>query len=44
MRALIALLFSAFMLAGCGQKGSLYLPGGGNKQHAQPIDMSYQQL
>ncbi|MGI9276668.1 MAG: LPS translocon maturation chaperone LptM [Endozoicomonas sp.] len=26
MRAVIALMFGAFLLAGCGQKGDLYLP------------------
>ncbi|WP_257253950.1 lipoprotein [Endozoicomonas sp. SESOKO3] len=32
MRALIALMFTTLLLAGCGQKGDLYLPKDGDTQ------------
>ena len=41
MRVLIALMFSALMLAGCGQKGDLYLPESGSKLQAQSTNMDY---
>jgi predicted small lipoprotein YifL len=38
MRAVFALMFTTLLLAGCGQKGDLYLPTDGDAQqltHAQ---------
>ena len=32
MRAVLALMFGALLLAGCGQKGALYLPQDGETQ------------
>lgn len=32
MRAMLALMFGALLLAGCGQKGALYLPQDGDPQ------------
>ncbi|WP_256484568.1 lipoprotein [Endozoicomonas sp. 4G] len=32
MRAIIALMFTTLLLAGCGQKGALYLPTEGEAQ------------
>ena len=32
MRAVFALMFTTLLLAGCGQKGDLYLPEDGSQQ------------
>ena len=34
MKMLIGLIFSVFILVGCGQKGNLYIPESGHKLQA----------